>query len=129
LTNLIDIGGSLFLVGVPISDAILFKSNKPYRFCFICGAVWQTARCRKVNKTTNDRERLEVARQGKHWAERHSQVHTLEDHEKFKRFGPDAFPEAANRLVAFGIINLSQDMEIKKALLESSPIPTDDCEG
>jgi hypothetical protein len=111
-------------MGVPITDRVLFKANRPYRFCFVCGAVWQTSHCR-VNDGS-EKELAQIRYKGQLWAVQHSKTHSMKDHEMFKKYGADAFPEAAKRLVAFGIVNLSQSQEIQHALYESSPMPEDD---
>ena len=68
----------------------------------------------------------------KDWSHRHAHQHTDREHKLLSQSGQWLTPEAANRLAAFGIVDIYgmvTEPEIADAYRESHPVPTNDCEA
>lgn len=129
-------------VGLDSTDGLLFDATKPYRYCRICGVVYQTERDRnpperKVDiRGVRDLEHVlwqaDVYERQIRWSVKHAGTHTNSEHELLAMSGLYMMPEAAEKLSAFGIISirdLVMDDETSDALRKASPIPTNDVEG
>lgn len=104
---------------------IEFEPDKPFVCCVICGAIRQTPHDR-TNKNV-----LWGLRNRRAWAEKHRKLHSEREHRQLRNSGLSMTPEAAKKLAAFGVIpvmDMVMNEETAVALLESSPIPTDDAE-
>jgi len=96
------------VVGLPpeILQAV-FDATKPHTFCNICGAIYQS----KLDRSAmTPAEAIQATEQRKSWSHLHSQSHSHREHELFKQSGRFVTPEAAHRLVPYGIIPLSDQM-------------------
>lgn len=117
---------------------LLFDVNAPYAGCALCGALYQTNQDRQLTQTPRaplwwllkeaaDSRRLR-------WRKLHTRrYHTTKEVETFEKWRLEtgfAFtPEAANKLAAFGIVSNHVNDDLHRALIESSPLPTEDCLG
>jgi hypothetical protein len=116
-------------IGLDQLTNLVFDKDKPFRCCLICGAVCQTEGGRNA---VTEQEVAREAYKRQVWAAKHAKTHSILQHEQLKRSGNTMTPEAANRLVAFGLIPAIDAVtsdEINSALYESSPIPFNDCQS
>src|SRR4051812_46997988 len=90
-----------FAVGLEYLDNFEFDPNCPYRACCICGAIYQTSLDRQGIAPDNAKELRDK------WAQSHSKHHTAAQHALLKLSGQALTPEAAQRLAAFGLIDLT----------------------
>lgn len=103
-------------VGHRALDGFNFDINKPYRYCRICGGIFQ-----------HEHESACLL-----WGVAHARTHSTLEHHQLRISQRWMTPEAAFKLAAFGIISLSDllvDEEVAAALLLSSSIPTNDAKG
>lgn len=133
MARLVQIGKSLvglgFAQGLEDLPGLEFNLNKPFRCCCICGALRQTEADRTANTVS---EIAQTAWIRQRWAVKHAKTHSIKEHELFKLSGLVMTPEAAKRLVAFGVVSIGDAIrspEISRALFESSPIPDNDAES
>jgi hypothetical protein len=81
-----------------------FDSDKPFRACLICGAIYQSVMDRlplnsyEVALATVDRQV---------WADSHARRHTSKQHNELRRSGRFCTPEAAQVLAPLGIAPVS----------------------
>jgi hypothetical protein len=136
LARLLDIGKHLlglgFAQGLEDLPGLEFDISKPYRFCCICGALFQTSADRALNIRSSNKALAEASWKRVEWATNHAKKHTVKEHMLFRKSGLSMTPEAAHKLAAFGVLPLSDsaiDAEIQRALYESKPIPTNDSEN
>ncbi len=109
-----------------------FHPEKPYRFCCICGALFQDEQQRQITPDSHveDIARATIARQ--EWAISHAKTHTEKEHEQLRMSGRAVTPEAAMRLVPYGISPLSDMVlcdEHEHAARTAPRLPQDDAEG
>jgi len=129
-------------VGLETLTGLRFLPHRPFCGCKICGAVFQSEADRFPADVfeANPREfdfkptnvDLYALGMRKEWSHKHAKTHSEAEHQALALSGNWATPEAAQRLVAFGVIDMSDgatSQEHSDALYESSPIPTDDAEG
>lgn len=114
-------------VGLDRLEGLLFDPAKPYRFCRICGDIYQTEADRVDNPVV-----LDVQTRQTLWSSSHARTHTENEHLSLRLSGRYMTPDAAIKLAAFGIVSivdLALDNEVQAAYGESKSIPKDDCEG
>lgn len=107
-----------------------FDPGRSYRACLICGNIFQSTLDR-LEYVSPDVV-VDAKKQRDRWAELHAKRHTSREHYMLQLSGNTMTPEAAKKLAAFGllpIIDMVEDDEVQIALLESSPMPTDDSDG
>lgn len=123
-----------FQVGLTSLAGLTFDPAKSHTACKICGAVFQSNADRDLPPVGGFAESHAVwAAESirRRWSHKHAKTHTEKEHERLKMSGRWCTPEAALKLVAYGIIPISDavlDPEIEDALRESSPIPFNDSE-
>jgi hypothetical protein len=115
-----------FALGLEHLDNFEFDANCPYRACCICGAIYQTNLDRQGIAPAHA---LDLRNQ---WAENHSKRHTAAQHAQLKLSGQALTPEAAHKLAAFGLIDLTglvTNEEIADAYATARSVPENDAEG
>lgn len=106
-----------------------FRPNQPYRACLICGVVYQTNEDRALEPT--DHPNLHKAAKDRRdlWAVQHAKEHSNKEHKLLKISGHAMTLEAANKLAAFGLIDV-MDLVLSpgfsEAYAEAPSVPTDD---
>lgn len=106
-----------------------FDITKAYRFCRICGVVFQTEADRHAKTPL---QLALVDARHKEWSLNHAKTHTNHQHNELKLSGLYALPHAAHKLASFGIfsiVDMVQNLEVEGALRESKAIPTDDAQS
>lgn len=129
-------------VGLDALPGLRFLPHRPFTGCRICGDVFQSEADRFPSDVfeANPREfdfnphnvTLYATGMRKEWSIKHARKHSERMHQALAASGAWATPEAAVKLVAYGVVNLGDSMvsdEHEMALKESKPIPTDDAEG
>ena len=121
-------------IGLESLANLSFNPRTSYSCCRICGKVYQSDLDRKqLVEPHNLKLRVEAYELRRIWALKHADTHPEYQHHQLRRSGLFCTPEAANKLAAFGIIDLEQLADLQSegnaAYAESSPIPTDDAEG
>ncbi len=129
-------------VGLDSLTGLRFLPHRPYSGCRICGAVFQSEADRFPSDVfeANPREfdfqpsnvSLYALGMRREWSVKHARTHSDRIHAALEASGLWATPEATERLASYGIINLGDTItspEHEVALLDSTPIPTDDVEG
>jgi hypothetical protein len=111
-------------------EGLEFDIRYPYSFCRICGIVFQSSRERSSdNRLHVLGANTELRRQ---WSVRHARTHTDTEHRQLAASGRFVTPEAAERLVTYGIAPVS-DMalngEHEHAAIQASNRPKDDAES
>lgn len=127
-TNLIATGCA---VGLGQLSNFLFRPDKPFRACLLCGSIRQDGLDRTINSDSDLMTVLAAKDRRDEWARRHARVHSAAEHNALAQSGLSMTPEAASRLAAYGVIplaDLAQDSNIAQAMLEASAIPTVDAE-
>lgn len=118
------------MVGQSELTGLEFKPEADYRFCLLCGAIFQDDLCRKCDRTPEENIRVQVRKN--RWAERHARTHPSRLHRELQVSGLQMLPEAAAKAISYGIVPI-EDMvlndEVEHALRVSSSTPTDDAEG
>lgn len=120
-------GAAVGLDGINL-PGLQFDITKAYRYCRICGVVYQTDADRHA-KTPLQLALLDARH--KEWSLNHAKTHTEHQHRELKLSGLYALPHAAYKLAAFGIfsiVDMVQSPDIAAALLESKAIPRDDAQ-
>ena len=113
-------------VGLNSLVGLLFRADRPYTICRLCGKVYQTANDRALGNcplTLDDRKK---------WSLKHAKEHSDNEHRLLALSGLVVTPDAAIELAAFGIIPVSDlvlNDEVESALAESKPVPFNDAEG
>lgn len=103
-----------FSVGLETVDGIMYDPRAPYRACLICGVVFQPT--------------LNTPRARQEWAISHGKEHTAKEHVDLRKSGRLCTPEAALRLAAFGLIDVTgliMDDELKSAYREAPRLPVE----
>jgi hypothetical protein len=117
-------GGLLFAP----SD-LQFDPGRPYTYCRICGVVYQEPRDRQAYTIEDTFDRMMIR---KAWSHNHAKSHSEREHAQLQSSGLWCTPEAANKLASYGIHAIGSGVlseEHRAALLESSSLPNNDCEG
>lgn len=114
-------------------EGLEFTPRTSYVCCRLCGKVFQSRLDRQQLEEPNNVE-LNIAayRLRQTWAQKHAKLHSEKAHAALRSSGLFCTPEAANKLAAFGIIDLEQlagNEEFASAYAESSAMPSDDAEG
>lgn len=94
-------------VGASLLTNYVFDSEKPYRFCCICGAVYQCDVQRELTPDAPADRHAHAYQLRQVWAEAHAKTHTQAEHRQLRMSGRSVTPEAAERLVPFGIAPLT----------------------
>lgn len=121
--------GSGFAIGLTSLEGLEFDPARPHTFCRICGAVFQGPLDRTAVGVFQ--EALALGER-KAWSHKHAKHHSAREHRSLELSGRFCTPEAAHKLVAYGVLPISDalaDEEVAHALFESSPVPLDDAEG
>lgn len=125
--------GTGFAVGLEQLTNFEFDLNRPYTACLLCGVVYQSEIDRKVPPGEEPHNSL-IARIAKerrgNWARAHAATeHTLDEHAELARSGRTMTPQAAQKLSAYGIIDITDmvvDDEVADALAKASSTPLED---
>jgi hypothetical protein len=129
-------------IGLDALTGLRFLPHRPFAGCRVCGEVFQSEADRFPSDVfeANPREfdfnpnnvTLYATGMRHQWSLKHSKRHSQRMHDALAASGAWATPEAALKLVAFGVVNLGDSLvsdEHEAALSESSPVPVDDVEG
>lgn len=131
-------GASIGLRGL---TNLVFDANRPFAGCRICGTCYQSEYDRNpVEQFREERavfDSMELlleyaASLRKEWSHNHARKHTEKEHADLAASGLWCTPEAAQKMAAYGVINLVDlvmNPEVEAAYRESSAVPTDDVEG
>jgi len=126
---------SLFLthsiVGRHLLTNFAFDPDKPYTFCCICGDLYQDATQREVTPESPLNKIAHATLLRKTWASSHAKTHSTREHELLRLSGRAVTPEAAVRLVPFGISPLTDMVlsdEHEHAAATAPRRPQDDAE-
>ena len=116
--------------GILRKEGLEFDIRKPYTFCRICGLVYQTPADRSpfisIHHNARHTERRRI------WSHQHARTHAVHEHRMLELSGRFVTPEAAEKLVTYGICPVS-DMaftdEHEHAAKQANRRPVDDVEG
>jgi len=112
---------------------LTIRKDREFAGCRICGAIFQS----KLNTDVCDEEyvldpdiRLAAHLETETWRRRHNLTHSEKEHLQFKESGRTFTPEAAHKLVPFGLVpvNDAQDEEVAAAMLAAPRAPVNDVE-
>ena len=120
--------GAGFAIGLETLVNLEFRADRPYRACLLCGRIYQTDDDRDLSVCNS----LNAVGRRQEWALIHAQRHPASLHRQLRQSGNGILPEAAYKLAAFGLIDISGllfDEEIKAAYAESSATPTFDADN
>ncbi len=98
-----------------------FDINKGYTYCGICGDIFQS----RLNEPLATNERRQ-------WSFDHAATHSLVEHAEFTKSGRTMTPEAAIKLMPYGVVAVSDmvfDDELSRVLQRTSSTPTSDALG
>lgn len=95
------------IVGKHLLTNFAFDPDKPYTFCCICGDLYQDATQREVTPESPLEKIAHATLLRKTWASSHAKTHSTREHELLRLSGRAVTPEAAVRLVPFGISPLT----------------------
>lgn len=84
-----------------------FDPDKPYTFCCICGALYQDEAQRKIMADSSVERIAHATLLRRTWAQNHAKTHTDREHAQLRLSGRAVTPEAAMRLVPYGISPLT----------------------
>lgn len=128
-------------VGLSTLSGLRFLPHRPYAGCRICGDVFQSEADRFPNDVFEANPRsfdflpanvdLYALGMRKEWSQKHARTHSDAEHEDLAISGHWATPIAAQRLVAYGVVPVSDAVfstEHEEALRQSSPVPTKDAD-
>ena len=112
-------------------DGMLFRSDRDYTYCRICGVIYQP----ELNRVPQDEYTQQIVLAAtilrREWSQRHARLHTSTEHRQLAASGRHCTPDAALRLVPMGIIPLTDivfDDESEHAGLEAPRAPLTDVE-
>lgn len=108
----------------------IFDQSRPHTWCNLCGQVFQSELQRNFMHGTIDEVRATAER--KNWSYRHARTHTELEHLRLVKSGRVCTPEAAQKLVALGIIPISDMIHDDDELIHSTgtaPRTLNDPEG
>ncbi len=124
--------GTGFQVGLHSLTGLDFRADKPHTACKICGAVFQSNSDRALPVGVLEGHAVWAAESiRRKWSHNHAKYHSQHEHESLKKSGRFCTPEAAVKLVPYGIIPFGDavlDPEIEDALRISKPVPFNDSE-
>jgi pimeloyl-ACP methyl ester carboxylesterase len=106
-----------------------FRPNQPYRACLICGEVFQTDQDRTLSPTSHPNLHIAARQTRDLWAVEHAKRHSNKQHKLLKVSGHAMTLEAAQRLAAFGLIDVGSlvlSEEYAEAYAEAPSVPTSD---
>ena len=86
-------------------DGFAFEPSKPHSYCNICGDYFQSELDRLSLPLPS--EVYAAAELRRRWSVKHSGSHTSAEHRSYKASGLFMLPEAALRLIPFGIVPIS----------------------
>lgn len=124
-------------VGLKSLTGLNYDPAFSYAGCRICGKVYQSEAdrnpvgllSRNPRFCTIEEVNAFATELRRNWSRKHAKEHSDKEHLDLAYSGQWCTPEAALLLAAFGTIPLTGDASIEQALLESSPVPLNDCEG
>lgn len=142
MTNHVILTGGA--VGLETLTGLRFLPHRPFAGCRICGEVFQSEADRFPGDVfeANPREfdfqpsnvDLYALGMRREWSIKHAKKHSERMHQALADSGLWATPEAAQKLVSYGVIDLGDTIvtestnEHSQALMESSPIPSNDAQ-
>lgn len=116
---------ALLLTGAVLRDpnVTAFDASKPYRYCRICGEVYQTETDRTPPEGELGIEHViwayEVEKAQVMWSVTHADKHHIDEHLDLANSGLYMTPKASHALAAYGVISLIDlvlDSETEHAL-------------
>lgn len=115
------------IVGQSLTS-LTIRKDRLYAGCRICGAMFQSSLVHSEPYTDSVTER--VSEETTQWRERHNRSHTTEEHVAFVATGRTFSPEAAHKLVPFGLVPIMDwnDPEVAHAMATAPRAPYDDVE-
>lgn len=111
------------IVGQP--EELEIRRDRSFTFCRICGAVFQPAVNRLPDHEYDALAYLQGTVAEKAWSANHNRKHSDMEHRLLAASGRFVTPEAAYRLVPYGIVPLVQDDEVAHASQTAPRCPTD----
>lgn len=114
--------------------ALSIRKDREYAGCRICGAIFQS----RLNTDTPDYEYTSLTKLAAHfetmrWRDQHNKKHTEREHLEFVSTGRTFSPEAAHKLVPFGLVPINDALdptgEIDDAMLTAPRVPINDVEN
>jgi hypothetical protein len=111
-------------------DHPLFRKDREYAACRICGAVFQpalnTTRVDDADYRADPLLEMAASLEIVEWRQQHNRTHRESEHISLQRSGRTFTPEAAQRLAPYGIVSLDQDDETVHAQLTAPRAPSVD---
>lgn len=95
------------IVGKELLTHFEFDPDSPYRFCCICGELYQDDFQRSITADSPLSKIAHATFLRQTWATNHAKTHPDKAHELLRLSGRAVTPEAAMRLVPFGISPIS----------------------
>jgi hypothetical protein len=116
------------IVGQSLTS-LRIRKDRQFAGCRICGAMFQSSLVHSEPYTAELSHR--VSEETSDWRARHNRSHTTEEHVSFVSTGRTFSPEAAHKLVPFGLVPIMDwdDPEVAHAMITAPRAPYDDAEG
>lgn len=116
------------IVGQSLTS-LSIRKDRQYAGCRICGAMFQSSLVHSEPYT--DVLQARVVTETRQWQDRHNRSHTEREHLTFRASGRTFSPEAAHKLVPFGLVPLDcpTDDEVAHAMATAPRAPFDDAES
>lgn len=120
------------IVGASVlqDEGMLFKPDRPFTGCRICGTLYQSDLDRLDHPTAE--EQYDALELRKSWSMVHARTHTFKEHVSLELSQLWCTPEASQKLATYGVVAMGDMLvstETEHAMRIASNRPADDVEG